>query len=174
MRKILSLGLIFIFILIGWGLSSFLSKPIDLNIPVSIQEAGIFAEEIFLKGWEIRAKKLKADLQYKHFYFEGGIEGKVYRKEALSIDVKSDSAELDMENSILTFKKGVNFSTEDGYRGFAPYGVWYINTKEFICSNGRVKFEKIGEFTAEADYFRFSVKEGIATFEGNVVIETKI
>lgn len=183
MRKIISLGIFFILILLGWGLSSLLSKPIEINIPISSsqEEAGIFAKEVFLKGreegntsWEIRANKLKIDLQYKYFFFEGNIEGKVYREKKLSIDVKGDSAELDMEQGMLTFPKGVNFTTEDGYRGFSPHAVWYINTKEFICSKGRVRFEKIGEFKAEANYFRFSAKEGIATFEGDVIIETGI
>lgn len=183
MRGIIFLGAIFLILLIGWGLSSLLSKPIEIDIPKSLtqSEAGIFAKEVFLKGreegnnsWEIRADSLKIDLQYKYFRFEGRVEGKVYREKKLSIDVKGDVAELNIEQGILKFPKGVNFFTEDGYRGFAPYGVWYINLREFICSNGRIKFEKIGEFKAEADFFKFSTKEGIATFEGNVIIETGI
>ncbi len=183
MRGIISLGIIFLILLIGWGLSSILSKPIEINIPkpLSHEEVGIFAKEIFLKGreegnasWEIKADNLKIDLQYKYFKFEGNVEGKVYREKKLSIDVKGDLAELNIEEGVLKFPKGVEFSTEDGYRGNAPYAVWDINLKEFICSKGRIKFEKIGEFKAEADFFRFSTKEGFATFEGNVIIETGI
>lgn len=183
MRGIISLGIVFLILLIGWGLSSILSKPIEINIPkpLSHGEVGIFAKEVFLKGreegdtsWEIRADNLEIDLQYKYFKFEGETEGKVYRGKKLSIDIKGNSAELDLEKGILEFPKGVEFSTEDGYRGHAPYAIWDINLKEFVCSKGRIKFEKMGEFKAEADFFRFSTKEGFATFEGNVIIETGI
>ncbi|MGB9856853.1 MAG: hypothetical protein ACPLKX_01740 [Dictyoglomaceae bacterium] len=182
MKKIISLGIFFILMLLGWGISSLLSKPIEIDIPTSsIRETGVFAKDVVLKGreegnisWEIRSENLSIDLQYKNFSFKGNVEGKVYRGKKLSIDVRGEEAKIDMDQGILTFPKGVEFRTEDGYRGFAPYGVWYINTKEFICSNGRVKFEKIGEFKAEAGYFHFSAKEGIATFEGNVLIETGI
>lgn len=183
MRGAIYLGIGFLILLIGWGLSSLLSKPIEVDIPIPLvqEEAGIFAKEVFLKGreegddtWEIRADNLKIDLQYKYFKFEGRVEGKVYREKKLSIDVWGDLAEFDVEKGILKFPKGVSFLTEDGYKGIAPYGVWYINLREFICANGRVKFEKIGEFKAEADFFKFSTKDGIATFEGNVIIETGI
>ncbi|PMQ01950.1 MAG: hypothetical protein CBR30_02870 [Dictyoglomus sp. NZ13-RE01] len=182
MNKVISLGVLLVLILTGWGLSALLSKPIDLDIPnVSHEEAGVFGKNVILRGreegnisWEIKADDLKIDLSYKNFYFKGNIEGKVYRGEKLSIDVKGDSAEINMDKGVLVFPKGVDFQTEDGYKGTAPYAVWYMSTKEFICSKGRVKFEKIGEFKAEADFFRFSSKEGIAVFEGNVVIETGI
>ena len=77
----------------------------------------------------------------------------------------------DRDKKIMKIPDRLYFETEDGYVGEAREGVWYFDTGEFVSTKGRVRFEKRGEFKAEADIFRFDSKEGKADFEGNVVIE---
>lgn len=179
MRKIIILGVIILLALILWGATYYLApveKEAERN---TLQEkAGIFAKGVYLRGrsegnlsWEISSDKLSIDLGYKHFVFEEKVQGRVYRDKNLSLYIKTEKAEIDKDKNVLKIPGELYFETEDGFRGEAPEGIWYFDSGIFVSTKGRVKFEKIGEFSAKSDIFRFYTREGRAEFEGNVAIE---
>ncbi|HOP95244.1 MAG TPA: hypothetical protein PL130_05700 [Dictyoglomaceae bacterium] len=180
MKRTLIAGILIFVFLVLWGASYYVFPPENVvETPTKLQKPGVFATKTHFKGrdqgnlsWEISSDKLNIDISYKHFTFEGNVEGKVFRNNKLSLKVKSEKMEIDTDKEILKIPTKLSFTTEDGFVGEAPQGVWYFDSGEFISENGRVTFEKIGEFKAEADIFRFSTQEGRADFEGNVVIET--
>lgn len=179
MRKIIFLGIIVFLVLGLWGTSYYFVPSEGEIVRSSSQEkAGIYAKKVYLKGrsegnlsWEISSYKLNIDLLYKHFLFEEEVQGKVYRDDKLSLYIKTSKAEIDREKNVLKIPSELYFETEDGFRGRAPEGIWYFDSGVFVSTKGRVKFEKIGEFKAESDIFKFDTHKGRAEFEGNVVIE---
>ena len=179
MKRIIFIGLLVLLGLIVWG-ASYYFVPLEKEVEnVSSEKAGIYAEKVYLKGrnegslsWEVSADKLNIDLLYKHFVFEGDVKGKVYRDKNLSLLITANKAEIDRDKNILKIPTELYFETEDGFKGIAPEGIWYFDSGIFMSTKGRVKFEKVGEFKAEADMFRFDTNKGKAEFEGNVVIET--
>jgi lipopolysaccharide export system protein LptA len=178
MRRTIFLSILLLMVLIVWGGSYYLFPPQKEEGTSNYEKPGIYAKKVHLKGrdkgnlsWEISADNLNIDLNYRKFLFEGNIDGKVYRDNKVSLHIKTGKAEVDRDKKIMKIPDRLYFETEDGYVGVAEEGVWYFDTGEFVSTKGRVRFEKKGEFKAEADIFRFDSKEGKADFEGNVVIE---
>jgi len=179
MRKIIFLGIIVFLVLGLWGASYyFIPSEKEIVSNNSKEKPGIYANKVYLRGrsegnlsWEISANKLNIDLLYKHFIFEEDVQGKVYRDDKLSLYIKTFKAEIDRDKNVLKIPSELYFETEDGFRGRAPEGTWYFDSGVFVSTKGRVKFEKVGEFEAESDIFKFDTRKGRAEFEGNVVIE---
>ncbi|MGC9002788.1 MAG: hypothetical protein ACP5J9_07545 [Dictyoglomus sp.] len=179
MKRIILLGIFILVGLVAWG-TRYYFVPLEKEVSnTNLEKAGIYAEKVYLKGrsegnlsWEVSADNLNIDLNYKHFVFEGDVKGKVYRDKKLSLLIITKRAEIDRDKNILKIPTELHFETEDGFKGIAPEGIWYFDAGIFMSTKGRVKFEKVGEFKAEADMFVFDTNKGKAEFEGNVVIET--